>query len=700
MIKTVFLAGASALAASPFALAEDFPSDVQPTPLETIIVVGRAPDAAALETSVDPVLEGRLATLDDLFRGAPGVQLEPVFGGIDHPRFSIRGSGLQRGTQPAGRGIELRLDGVPITYADTSFDFVEWIDPLMFETVSVYRGGRGALAGGGALGGVVDFQGRRGQGPFSALGRFEAGSFDFLRGQAAVSGGNDSAGGFATATWFSQDGFREHNEQEALRAYGRFETQLSPILNARASFLYSDSELELPGPQTLAQVESGSTAAQPFNIVGDWRRFSERVRGAAGLGFDFGARTLDLDAAFMATDVEFRRRDVQVEDNEDWSLAARYWDDSLSERIGWGANLIMQRNDRRQQQFFNGGGTPPTFTGARGDQWADNDLEATRLTAQALARFDVADDLTVDIAAGWDWHGRDIAERFAVRDARPAAALDADYDGFNGLALVSWEAAPDLTVFTGVSHVIEPPTYDVLLINRSGTPGPMNALLNGDDPRRPVIRDLEEQKALTWEAGLRGALGPVRADITVYRAWLEGEIVSTTDAVTQNVTSVGNADQTRRWGVEAAVNTRLASDLFQDGDVLRFGADWTFTDARFDDDVTFGDNQLPIVVKHLVEGRLAYAAGGFSAEAFFTAAPDGGFADYANTLQADGYVTLGARASLETGPVLFFVEGRNITDERYVSSVIGARNNLNGMDNAIFAPGEPAAFTIGVQGRF
>ncbi len=672
-----------------------------PTPLDTIIVLGEPIEARPEEFIVDPVLEGRLATLDDLFRGTPGLLVEPVFGGIDHPRFSIRGSGLQRGTQPAGRGIELRLDGVPMTYADTSFDFVEWIDPLLFSEVTVLRGGRGALAGGAALGGVVDFTSRSGERGREFLGRVEGGSFGFLRGQVAASGGTDRTNGFASATWFSQDGFREHNQQEAARAFAKGQHRLSDAVALRGSFLYSDSELELPGPQTQAQVEAGSTAAQPFNLAGDWRRFAKRTRVSAGLAADFGRRSLEIDGAFMANDVEFRRRDVQVEENEDVALTMRYRDESLGDRFTWGLNLIAQRNDRRQQQFFNGGGTPPTFTGARGAQWADNDLEASRLTAQARAAVTLAEPLTLDLVAGWDWHGRRIEENFAgVRAERPAATLDRDYDGFNGLALLSWEAEPGVTLFAGVSHVIEPPTYDVLLINRAGTPGPMNALLNGADPRRPLIRDLDEQSAVTVEGGARGELGPVTFDATIYAAWLDGEIVSTTNAVTQNVTSVGNADETRRFGVELSANARLVDDLFAAGDRLHLGLDWTYTDASFDDDPVFGDNQLPILVEHLVEARLSYASGGLAAEAFVTAAPDGGFADYANTVRANGYATLGLRVSYDTGRFLVFAEGRNVTDAEYVSSVIGARNNLGGMDNAIFAPGEPAAFTIGAQARF
>ncbi len=699
MLKSAFAACTTCalLTAAPAAAQTVDPS----TPLDTIIVLGEPVDSRPEEFVVDPVLEGRLATLDDLFRGTPGLLVEPVFGGIDHPRFSIRGSGLQRGTQPAGRGIELRLDGVPITYGDTSFDFVEWIDPLLFSEVTVLRGGRGALAGGAAVGGIVDFTGRSGDGEGGLVGRVEGGSFDFARGQLAVSGGSARSEGFVSATWFSQDGFREHNVQEAARVFARGRHRLTDVVAFRGSFLYSDSELELPGPQTLGQIDAGSTAAQPNNVLGDWRRFAERTRVSAGLSADFDRRSLEIDGAYMTNDVRFRRRDVQTEDNEDVAFTLRYRDESLGDRVILGANLIAQQNERRQQQFFNGGGTPPTFTGRQGDRWADNDLEATRLTAQARATIALADPLTLDLVAGWDWHGREVVDNFAgIRPDRPAAMLDRNYDGFNGLALLSWNTGPGITLFAGLSHVIEPPTYDVLLINRAGTPGPMNALLNGADPRRPIVRDLDEQSVVTLEGGARGQLGPLTFDATVYAAWLDGEIVSTTDAVTQNVTSVGNADETRRFGVEASANVHLGENLLRNGDRLNVGIDWTYTDATFDGDPSFGDNQLPIIVEHLIEGRMSYTSGGFSAEAFVTFAPDGGFADYANTVQADGYTTLGVRASYDTGRVLIFAEGRNITDTEYVSSVIGARNNLAGVDNPIFAPGEPAAFTIGVQARF
>lgn len=80
--------------------------------------------------------------------------------------------------------------------------------------------------------------------------------------------------------------------------------------------------------------------------------------------------------------------------------------------------------------------------------------------------------------------------------------------------------------------------------------------------------------------------------------------------------------------------------------------------------------------------------------------PEGGYADYANTVRADGYATLGLRAGWQGERFTIFAQGRNVTDENYVSTVIAAQNNLGGADAATFSPGEGAQLLAGVEARF
>jgi hypothetical protein len=41
-----------------------------------------------------------------------------------------------------------------------------------------------------------------------------------------------------------------------------------------------------------------------------------------------------------------------------------------------------------------------------------------------------------------------------------------------------------------------------------------------------------------------------------------------------------------------------------------------------------------------------------------------------------------------------------VTDEKYVSTVIAAQNNLGSADAATFSPGEGAQLLVGVEARF
>jgi iron complex outermembrane receptor protein len=660
-------------------------------PLTTIVVIGERPESGPGAVAVEPVRTQRLATVSDLFFSAPGVLAQPTFGGVDHPRLSIRGSGLQRGTQPAGRGVELRLDGLPMTYADTSFDFVEWIEPLAYDRALVLRGGRAVLADAASLGGAIDFRIRSGADLKGALLRGELGSFDAGRSQLAFGGASDAADGFASLSWFSQNGYRDFSSQQAARAVAGGQWALGDSTALTANLLYSDSEVELPGPMTLAQIEAGARAAQPGNIAGDWRRFADRSRLALGLDHDFGPVRLAIGASRLDSDVEFRRRDVQVEDNNDWSYSASLnWELA---KANWRLGYLGQRGERSVQQYLNGGGTPPTFSGARGLLWADNDLNAKRDTISLGVGAPVAPRLTLEGVIAYNRHTRTISENFPTRAARPAAALDQSYEAATGLVLARYAVTDALELFAAASRTHEPPTWDVLIVNANGT-GAGAALVNGAAPRRPVIVPLDDQTAATLEAGARGHVGPVRLDLTIYRSFLEGEIVSTTDPVTQTISSVGNADKTNRFGIEAFAQIHIIEDLSLAGA-------WTWTKARFDDDTRFGDNYLPIVPQHVVALSLNYRRPhGVFAGSQVEYAPKGGYADYANTLQADGYAILGARIGWENRRFAVFLEGRNLTDERYVSTVIAAQNNLAGVDNATFAPGEGAAFMLGLEARF
>lgn len=652
----------------------------------------------------DEVLKGPAATVPQLFDQQPGIVVEPVFGGIDHPRFSIRGSGIQRNV-PAGRGIDLLLDGLPITYSDGSFDFVDAIEPLFYDYTEVTRGSNGLRFGSTALGGAVNFVGRTGYSSDPVQGRFDAGSFDTYHGQLSSGQriGETGADYYASGTYYDQGGFRQYNEQDAWRGYGNVGYRFGPNLESRMSSFGAHSDIELPGPQTLQQVEDGSTDAQPGNVRGKWRRETERFRIANQTTTVHGDGRWDLGFFYMNTDVDFRRRDIQLEQNNDFGARIEYR--TALELLGQDSDLLVGLSPRAGvrdlPQYLNGGGTIPTFTGNRGLKWADNRLTATSVNLYAENQLSLTEDLTIVGGLQLSYDGRDIDERYPTRAGRPSSARDDHYWGASPQLGLRYQLAEDVQAFANVSRSYEPPTWDALLITVDGT-GSGAALVNGPNPRRVQSVSLQPQTATTVEVGTRGSYDRFTWDLSLYRSWVEDEILTTTDPGTQQVTSAQNVPHTIHQGIELGLGARVAGDLLDGGDRLMLGGAYTLTDLSFDDDDTFGDNQLPVIPEHVIQASLTYQhPDGFYAGPRMTWVPTGTPVDYANTFDSNPYVTVDFRAGYRpVAGFAIFAEGLNLTDERYASSIIAATNNNRGTDSPSFAPGNPRSFVVGIDMRF
>lgn len=636
--------------------------------------------------------------LPSILEGQIGLIAEGVFGGIDHPRLSIRGSGLQRGTQPAGRGLEIREQGLPLGYADTSYDFVESIDPLTFDEVRILRSGRAVATGSATLGGVIDFiRFPKMQGSNEQQFRYETGSFGLQSFQGSATTPIGSSQLVANLTDYRKTGFRQHNQQEALRSQLSVEGQLNESAwRWRAGLSDLSSQLKLPGPQNFAQISSGSTNAQSGNIRGNWRRITQRTRISSGLNGPTEYGQLGINMSYQLADVQFIRRDEQDESNDDLAFQLHL----KPYQSAWFFEALYQRNQRQLQQYLNGGGTMPTFTGRRGLKWADNTLKADRLALTAGHELDLNTSTSTLLAVGLNYHTRNIQDNFNTSGNRPTAELNKNYIQWSGLAELRYKLSSTDTLFLGFHSVGEPPTYDMLLLNNAGG-GVGEALINGTNPRRPTINPLEAQRQNTLEAGWRHASEHSLLDLTFYYARLNREVISTLDPINQINTNLRNADNTQRVGAELALQTIAATNLLESGADLQAKFSLNWVDARFDADPVFGSNTLPVVTPLGMYSAVALKKSNhWQAELFAQTVSRGAFVDYANTVRAGDYLTLGIRGQIEINKWVLFAEGRNLTNERYASTVIGATLNAAGADTASFAPGEPQSLTIGAQYRF
>jgi iron complex outermembrane receptor protein len=160
-----------------------------------------------------------------------------------------------------------------------------------------------------------------------------------------------------------------------------------------------------------------------------------------------------------------------------------------------------------------------------------------------------------------------------------------------------------------------------------------------------------------------------------------------------------NAPSTIHRGIEAGVAATIAEDLF--GGALNARSAWTWNDFTFDGDPVYGDNRLAGVPEHTFVAELAWANEKWRiAPSAFVQSDN--VVDFRNTLRAPGYTLWNVSASYSlTDTASIFVEGRNLTDEKFVSMVSSLANaQAPGANLSIATPGDGAAIYGGIRLRF
>lgn len=625
-------------------------------------------DLRAGGTSVigaDAFEDTRATTLSDVLSFAPGVLTQTRHG--EETRLSIRGSGIQRGFQL--RGIQLYQDGIPLNLADGGGDF-QSIDPLALEFVEIWRGANALEYGSSSLGGAINFVTPTGRtAPPLAL-RLDAGSFGQRRGRVQLGGAHGGLDGVLGLTVSEQQGWRDQSETSATRASANLGYQLSEALEARLFLNYVDSEMELPGPLSLSEIEDDPQQAGRNYRERDAANDYTMKRVAARLSW------APVEAGEVVTSIFYSERDryhptvfgVLDQDARNIGLDVRgvfdFSDSDATRRlvVGVAAARYLGEEDR----FRNAGGERGSFRGR-------TDLDGRTYVAYAEYSHGLTDALTLQAGAQITRAERELDNR-----ASPAQSYDESFDGFSPKIGILYDITEDDQVYANVSRSFEPAPF-------------------GEARVLPDLPLPDAQTATTYEIGWRRRTGGVNIEAAGFYSKVDNEFLALVD---ENGASLGttNADSTVHLGFELGASLPLS-------DTLDLQASYLWSDFRFDDDVTFGDNDLAGIPPHSLNARLSWTP-----LSWLTISPmvewRGGttWIDHANTVGDDGYALLhlGLSGDLPGAPESgfeWFLDVRNLTDEEYISTTL-VRDDVNGADSASYFPGDPRSIFGGIRWRY
>lgn len=605
-------------------------------------------------------------TIKDIVGFVPGVIMQPRYG--DDGRLSIRGSGLSRNY--GNRGLNVFMDGIPVNTSDGLVDFFE-IDPTAYRYVEIFKGANALRYGGNALGGAINLVTPTGRDASPFDGRLDAGAFGFVRGQASTGGADGAFDWFATASAQRSDGYRDHSDGHEVRGSANFGYRFSADIETRFYINANTIRQRLPGEVTKDQALRDPRAANPEWVRQDQQRNIDSVRVASKTTVRFDATTLDFGVFALHRHVMhpiYQWLDYTV---FDYGGFVRAVDDrsigGFRNRLVAGVNLHNGTIDNDQYVNLTGG--------VKGALAASTLDKSQNYSAYAENSFYFLPH--VALVAGAQF-------AYAVRDRKDRFLSDGDQSGRGTYSLFSpkigllWDVDPTWQVFANVSRSGEAPTFDA---NTFATPASSN---------------LKAQTATTYEIGTRGQRTDFTWSLSLYRSTLKNELQCLTTGP-YSPCSVVNVDRTVHQGVELGLSAAVLKSLFQAEDRIWLNAAYTYSDFHFDHDPLYGNNRLPGVPAHYVRAEMLYKhPSGFYGGPNVEWVPHSYYADNANTLTVDPFALLNVRIGFDKGEGFSaYVEGRNLFDKRYISSVaIAGKADAS---SELFNPGVGRAVYAGIR---
>lgn len=643
----------------------------------------RMPGAVDL-VPADTFKDTYASNLEDVFDFTPGVFARKRYG--QEVRLTIRGAGLSRGYHL--RSIELLQNGIPLNGADGSGDFQE-VDPLILQHIEVYRGGDGLQYGAAALGGAINMVTPTAHtAKAENLIRVDGGSFGTQRVHAEVSRVIDNFDFFASTTGLSSEGYREHSKESTARFAGNLGIRLNEIAETRFYVNYNSVDQELPGTVSLTAARENPEAATAAAVAGDFARNIRSFRFANKTSFVVGDNgQLDVGAYVgyhsLFHPIVYTPFFTLLLDQGSTSAGAfaRY----TNEGTLFGHRNVVTTGIRYGYTTVTGNNYQ-NDAGSRGALTQESTQDSTTATFYAENAFYVVPDFAVVTGVQGVHATRDFKATVAATGLQ--SSDDADFTSLSPKFGFLWDVTPTAMAYANVTRSYEPP----IMSDLTQTLTPVT-----------TFTQLDPQRGVTFEVGTRGTSGAFTWDLAAYRAKVENELVNFTVAPGIPA-STFNARNTLHQGIEAGLAVDIGAlalkNVMPEGDTLVFEQAYTFSQARFEGDATYGDNALAGSVPHLYAAALRYrSADGWDIAPKIDWVPRGGYVDYANTQKAPGYAMLGIEGGVDITPTLrLFAEGRNLTDKRAVTSYTTVTTYVPGSE--IFYPAEGRAVFAGITASF
>lgn len=631
------------------------------------------------------VEQGRVASNQDVLAYQPGVFAQSA--GNDGIKLSIRGSGINRAPGAHGSGVYTLFDGLPLTGpGGTPYELFE---PLWLSRAEVLRGANGFDRGALALGGAIDYITHTGRDAAPLQVRYELGSHGYAKRQVSSGQVLGDLDYYVALTDSEYDGYQDHSSGSSKGIAANVGYRFNPNLETRFYLRYRETENDLAGRLTKAQIEHDPRAANPLYLSRDASRpqpgstwlgnkttfyLDDDARLEAGLVYhDYpmdlreGANRLKVAYTDVSGTLNYIRRDTL------------YGHESKT-TVGWRTTKHLPNNGAsefvRVSEASNG--NLPVGTRTR-----DFSYQGSDSVVHWANELELIPDLWLTTGLAMIYTRRESAVTYPDNGGK-VSQHDWDYAPRLGLR---YDLNPNLQLYGNLSRSVEPPHPWALIWS--------SPRVNGQQIQ-PI--EMQNQTATTLELGARGESMIGRWDLAWYYSQVRHELLAV-EIVPGLPAAEFNASATVHQGVEAGLDSLLWERSAVGKLSLRQA--YTFSDFHYRDDEVFGDNRLPGIPMHYYQAELRFDLPSGLYAGLNTQMASKVQVDYANSYPADAYALLGATLGYNSPKQDWqaWLDLRNLTNKRYAATVTPGYND-KGQDIARSTPGEGFAVYAGVSYSF
>jgi iron complex outermembrane recepter protein len=637
----------------------------------------------------DEMNRARASNFQDLLQRTPGLFMQTE-NGAEVTKVSIRGSGVLSEDEPLG--VQFMLDGLTLNQGDGEA-ILEDFDLGTVKYAEVFRGANAFKYGSITLGGAINLVTMTGYDtdPFEL--RLEGGNYGYFRGQitgGGVAGPFDYIGSVLDRY---RDGFRAHSTEDTERLFADVGYKANEHLENRLYITLDRLQRQLPGSLTKDEMNNDPRQADPDAIAEDFNKRFTLIRLADKLSYHDELYEFDAGLFWFHRNIE--ERGFFSEDFRE-GITTFY-----SDNYGLNLNFVTRDELFGQRNMFTVGASPQlevevtqNFENLGGHRGATTALN-TRISINAPLYVENQHYLTerLSLLTGVQliFAQRHFEDDF-LSDDEGEQSHKQDFYGWNPKAGLLYEIDKSTEAFMNFSGSWQPPSFDNMVEFEEGGNSSV------------VYTPLHPQRAWTVEIGTRGEHGRFEWELSFYHSRLRHELLELNDAEGNKIGAV-NVHRSYHQGIEAGLDIQLFESLFFKNekknlsDQLTLSQTYAWNNFHFDADPVYGDNRIGGLPVHVYEAELLYITPlGFYAGPNVQCSLAHYPVDQANTLFVDRYALLGFKIGYQAKKGWSaFVEAKNLTNERYPSSIDPIADASLHDDVRVFHPGDGRSLYAGVS---